>query len=144
MNITYSQEKAIKITNPTSKREILIKENKRIRIITNDGQRISGTFKVMSEQHILIKNRSIALAQIVKIKRNPLLISIITTGFFMYYGATAIGASIFGYLFTGNSAFFLFAPPGGGMIWGGIKSPNLLKGYKKNRQWVYEIIKVSK
>ena len=61
----------------------------------------------MGEQHILIKNRSIALAQIVKIKRNPLLISIITTGFFIYNGVIIVGGSIFGYILTHDSDFFL-------------------------------------
>lgn len=87
-NLTFSQERALKIVNQVSKKEIIIKENKRIRIRTVDDQKISGRFKIIGKETILIKKKKIELANIEKIKANPLLISIVTNGLFIYIGAS--------------------------------------------------------
>ena len=100
VNFTFSQENIIKITNPHSRKEIIIKENRRIRVKTIDGQKISGRFKILNEQSITIKNRQIELLQIAKIKRNPLFISIVTNGFFIYTGTATIGISFISYIFS--------------------------------------------
>jgi hypothetical protein len=129
--------------NEVSKKEIIIKENKRIRIKTVDGQKISGRFKIIGKETILIKKKKIELANIEKIKRNPLLISIITNGLFIYVGAgiTIVGVAVGG--ITSQSSLFLLAIPGAGMIYSGIKSPNFLKGYKKDNKWKYQLITTS-
>jgi hypothetical protein len=142
-NLTFSQERVLKIMNQVSKKEIIIKENKRIRIRTVDGQKISGRFKIIGKETILIKNKKIELANIEKIKRNPLLVSIVTNGLFIYIGAgiTIVGVAVAG--ITSQSSLFLLAIPGAGMIYTGIKSPNFLRGYKKNSNWNYELITTS-
>lgn len=142
-NLTFSQERALKIVNQVSKKEIIIKENKRIRIRTVDDQKISGRFKIIGKETILIKKKKIELANIEKIKANPLLISIVTNGLFIYIGAsiTIVGIAVAG--ITSQSSLFLLAIPGSGMIYTGIKSPNFLKGYKKNSNWNYELITTS-
>ena len=129
--------------NQVSKKEIIIKENKRIRIRTVDDQKISGRFKIIGKETILIKKKKIELANIEKIKANPLLISIVTNGLFIYIGAsiTIVGIAVAG--ITSQSSLFLLAIPGSGMIYTGIKSPNFLKGYKKNSNWNYELITTS-
>jgi hypothetical protein len=129
--------------NQVSKKEIIIKENNRIRIRTVDGQKISGRFKIIGKETILIKNKKIELANIEKIKRNPLLVSIVTNGLFIYIGAgiTIVGVAVAG--ITSQSSLFLLAIPGAGMIYTGIKSPNFLRGYKKNSNWNYELITTS-
>jgi hypothetical protein len=143
VNLIFSQERVIKIVNEVSKKEIIIKENKRIRIKTVDGQKISGRFKIIGKETILIKKKKIELANIEKIKRNPLLISIITNGLFIYVGAgiTIVGVAVGG--ITSQSSLFLLAIPGAGMIYSGIKSPNFLKGYKKDNKWKYQLITTS-
>lgn len=142
-NLIFSQERGIKITNQNSKKEIIIKENKRIRIKTIDGQKISGRFRIVENGTILIKNELIELKNIEKIKRNPLLISIVTNGLFIYVGSATIIVSIGVAGITGESSLLLLAIPASGMIYTGIKSPNFLKGYKKDSNWKYKLITTS-
>lgn len=139
-NLIFAQEGVLKIVNQTSEKEILIKEHKRIRIKTIEGQKISGRFRIIGKETILIRKKKIKLADIEKIKRNPLLVSIVTNGLFIYVGAgiAIVGVAIGG--ITNQSSLFLLTIPGVGMIYNGIKSPNLLKGYKKDSNWKYELI----
>ncbi|MFK5889489.1 MAG: hypothetical protein QM486_02020 [Flavobacteriaceae bacterium] len=139
INLTFSQERVIKITSPNSNKEITIKENRRIKIKTFDGKKISGKFKILDNENILIKNRRIELTDIQKIKRNPLLISIVTDVFIIYNGVALLGASLVISAFTSESSALLLMIPASGIIYGGIKSPNFLKGYNKNRGWKYKI-----
>lgn len=62
-NAVLPQEKAIKITHQTSKKEIIIKENSRIKVKTNDGKKISGRFTI-KENSILINYQELALTDI--------------------------------------------------------------------------------
>ena len=137
-NLIFAQEGVLKIVNQTSEKEILIKENKRIKTI--EGQKISGRFRIIGKETILIRKKKIKLADIEKIKRNPLLVSIVTNGLFIYVGAgiAIVGVAVGG--ITNQSSLFLLTIPGVGMIYNGIKSPNLLKGYKKDSNWKYELI----
>ncbi|MDX1315634.1 MAG: hypothetical protein R3356_09035, partial [Eudoraea sp.] len=73
------------------------------------------------------------------IKRNPLLLSIFSSGFFIYAGAITIGISAIAGVFADSSAFW-FAVPGAAMIYTGIKSPNFNKNYKKSSDWSFELI----
>jgi len=139
INLTFSQKRVIKITNLNSNREIIIKENRRIKIKIFDGEKISGKFKILDNENILIKNRQIEIKDIQKIKRNPLLISIGTDVFIIYNGVALLGASLVISAVTSESSALLLMIPALGIIYGGIKSPNFLKGYNKNRDWKYEI-----
>ena len=84
MHSTFSQERFIKITNQISKKEIIIKENKRIRVKTIDGNKFSGRFKIVNNGTILIDDQEIDLENIEKIKRDALLVSVFTNGFLVY------------------------------------------------------------
>lgn len=140
-NSIFSQEQAIKITNEVSQKEIIIKENKRIKIKTLDGQKLSGRFKIENNS-ILIKNQQIELSQIGEIKRNPLLVSIVTSSFFIYVGAITLGVAVLIGVFADSSAF-LFAIPAAGLIYAGIKSPNFGRKFKSDSNWTFEIITIS-
>ena len=59
VNLIFAQERVLKIVNQVSKKEIIIKENKRIRIKTIDGQKISGRFKIIGKETIFIKKKKI-------------------------------------------------------------------------------------
>lgn len=143
VNCTFSQENLLKIINTNTGKELIIKENKRIKIKTCDNQKISGKFKILDNHSIIIKGKQIELNQIAKIKRAPLLITIITNGFFYYSGIVTTGISLVLYVFTQQPLCFLLTIPAAGMIYGGSKSPNVLKGYKKSNLWTYEIIMFS-
>ena len=96
VNIAAAQKKAIKITKETNGKERIIKENKRIQVFTEDGEMHSGRFQVVDDQTISIDGVSIAMANIIKIKRNSLLLRIFTSTGLIYAGGilTGFGALI--------------------------------------------------
>ena len=143
LNCLVAQEKAIKIFNEKTGKEIIIKENKRIRIKTLDGEKISGRYKILDDETIILKNQRIKLSQIEKIKKNPLGISILTNGVFYSGGAFIAGVTFFAYILGAPAAIFLTTIPAAAFIYGRTKSPNILKGYKATGDWKYEIIKIS-
>ena len=57
LNSLVAQEKAIKIFNEKTGKEIIIKENKRIRIKTLDGEKVSGRYKILDDETIILKNQ---------------------------------------------------------------------------------------
>ena len=141
-NLVSAQENALKISNPASDKEVIIKENKRIRIQTADGEKVSGRFRIGQNNAIQIKGQTIALTDIQSIKRNPLFLSIFGTGFLIYGGALAVGMGAIIGIFVQPSGFLL-AIPGAAMIYAGIKSPNVLKNYKAADNWGFKLIPTS-
>lgn len=139
INTALSQESAIKITNIDSQKEIILKEDRRITIKTISGQKISGRFKIKDLRTILIKDNQIKLTEIIYLKRNPLVVSILTTGVLVYGGVITVGISIIAGAFADSSAFLLTIPAAG-MIYTGIKSPNFYRKYKNDGKWKFEII----
>ena len=142
VNLTAAQEQAIMITNESSAKEFFIKVNKRIKVETVDGQKISGRLNIADNSTILVNGQRIPLLEITAIKKNPLLLSIFTSGFFIYAGAITVGMGVIIGVFIDSTAFLLTIP-GAGMIYTGIKSPNFNRKYKKDRDWTFEIITTS-
>ena len=142
VNLIFSQENAIKIMNQTSKKEVVIKENRRIKIKTKDGQKISGRFKIETNNFILIKNKRIDLRDIEEIKRNSLFLSIFTSGVFLYGGTLLAGFSVVAGVFI-DSSFLLFGIPAAGLIYAGIKPPNFQKNYTNKSNWTFELITIT-
>lgn len=136
----FWQQQAIKITNQTSKKERSIIKNKRIKIKTLDGEKLSGRFKIENNS-IIIDNKQITLTDIAVIKRIPLLISIVTNGLLIYGGAIAIGFGTIIGLFADSSGFLL-AILGAVMIVTGILSPNFCKKYKNDSNLSLELITI--
>ena len=141
VNLTIAQDRAIKITNQVSKKEIIIKENKRIKIKTTDGEKISGRFSIENNA-ITIKNKQYAITDIEEIKRNPLLISILTGGVLIYGGAIIGGVGVLIGLLTDTTAFLL-AIPAAAMIYAGTRPPNFSKKYKNDGNWTIEFVTIS-
>ncbi|MET1259609.1 hypothetical protein ABV409_09710 [Flagellimonas sp. DF-77] len=140
-SLSFAQEQGIKITNESVAKEIIIKENKRIRVRTQDREKITGRFTVVDAKTISIKGQNIPLSEIISIKRNPLLLNIFTSSFFVYAGAITIGIGAIIAALSDSSAWLL-AIPGSAMIYTGIKSPNFLKNYKTAGDWSFEIIPI--
>ena len=139
---TVAQKRALEISNSETNKQIIIKENKRIKILTTDGQKLSGRFAIEDENALLIRNQNIAFTDIASIKRDPLLLSIFTSGFLIYAGAITIGVGTIIGIFAESSGFLL-AIPGAAMIYAGIKSPNVLKNYKSDSNWSFKIVELS-
>ena len=142
VNLILAQEQALKISNPTSEKQVLIKENKRVKIRTTEGEKISGRLKILDAHSIAIGDTPIQLMDIKEIKRNPLLISLFSSGFLIYAGAITAGMGVIIGLFVESSGFLL-AIPGAALIFAGIKSPNVLKNYKAENNWNFELISTS-
>jgi len=142
INILLAQEQAIKITNLNSEKEVIIKENKRIKVKTIDGRKISGRLSIENDNAILIDGQRVELTDIDGMKRNPLLVSLLTSGFLIYAGAITAGMGVIIGIFV-NPTAFLLTIPAAGMIYAGIKSPNFNRTYKYVGNWIFEIITIS-
>ena len=140
--IAMAQKRALEISNSETNKQVIIKENKRIKILTIDGQKLSGRFAIENEDTLQIRNQSIPFSDITSIKRDPLLLSIFTSGFLIYAGAITVGVGTIIGIFAESSGFLL-AIPGAAMIYAGIKSPNVLKNYKSDSNWSFKVIEVS-
>lgn len=142
MNILWAQEqKAIKITNHITQKEVVINENERITIKTVNDKKISGRFNIENNS-IIIKNEKLEITDIAFLKRNPLLTSVLTTGLLVYGGAVTLGfGALIGVLV--DSTAFLLVIPAAGMIYAGIKSPNFHKKYKTGNNLIFEMITLS-
>lgn len=137
----FSQEKALKITNPSSDKEVVIKENKSIRIKITDGRKFSGRFTIRDANTIVIKNIPFKLSEIEKIKRHPLVMKVLISGVSFYIGTAFIAtAVVLAFIFNPAPQAFFLALPAIGFIYGGLKPLNVLKGYKKSKGWNLEIV----
>lgn len=141
-NLLMAQNQAIKITNINTNKEKIIKENKRIKLITFDGRKIKGRFEIENNSTIVVDNVRFDLSDIDALKRNPLLTSIVTSGFLIYGGALAAGFGVLIGVLVDSTAFWLTIPAAG-MIYTGIKSPNFNKNHKTDKGWKFEIITLS-
>ncbi len=120
------QNKALKISSTSSSKEIIIKENKRIKIKTIDGRQLKGRFRTVGESFIIIDDAKVDLQHIKELKRNPQLTSIITTASLVFLGTATAGLGILIGALSDSTAFWLTLP-GAAMIYLGLKSPNLYK-----------------
>jgi hypothetical protein len=142
VNLICAQEQALKITNHTSGKEILLKEHKRIKIKTVAGQKISGRFSVENSQVITINNAQVALTDIAEIKRNPLLISVFTSSLLIYAGAITAGMAAIIAATIDTTAIWLVIPAAG-LVYAGIKSPNFYRKFTPGGGWTFAIITTS-
>ena len=125
-SIATAQEKALKISYSTHERQVLIKEGKRIRIKLHSGQKLSGRFKIINNDTLEIRKQKIAFSSIEKIKKNPLLVQILTTDGLVY--TIAFPATLLIYFSSSGSAAAMVTLIGtsAGLS---LLEPNLLKGH---------------
>ena len=123
-SLIFSQYSTVKITNQKTSTTKVFQEKSRIRIKTLDGKRITGRFQILNDSTMLVKGKVISLADITKIKRNPLMLTIARDVVFFYAGATAIAVIAF---LGGPAPAAIIG--GGGTIAAMLLGPNILKGY---------------
>ena len=143
-NQVTAQINGIRLFNEDKNKEIFIKENKRLRVKTSDGQRISGRFKIMDNEHFLIKGNTLKLTEVEMVKKNPLVVSVLVDGLLVNVGSGMVLLPLFLYPFTGDSNGFYYMIPGAALIYAGKKSPNFIKGYKISNGWQYKIVSEAK
>jgi hypothetical protein len=136
-----SQNKGIRMIKLNSNKEKVIKENKRIQVKIVDGRTIKGRFTIEDSNTIMIDNLQISLSDIEAFKRNSLVSSIFTSVALIYGGGLAAGfGTIIGAF--GNPAGFWLLFPAAGLIYAGIKSPNIHKNHTIDSGWKFEIITI--
>lgn len=143
-----AQSGALAITNLETQKVRVIKENKRIRINTTNGEKLQGRFSILDENTIALDGRNITLNEIVVIRRHPLFNTIFIKTNLIHIGALSLFFGVLGTaLSTGLSEDGIerYAPLAGGVsllaagIYGAYKSPNLNKGFRIDQNWSFKI-----
>lgn len=128
LTATYAQQQAIKITNEVSKKEKIIKENKRVILTTKDGQRIKGRLKLGDNNTVVVDGVKIRLTDIDQLKRNPFSTSILTSEILVDDMVETSGLWL--------------VIPAAAIIYTGIKSPNFNKNFETDKGWQFEVITI--
>ncbi|MCG8582101.1 MAG: hypothetical protein MI866_19405 [Bacteroidales bacterium] len=119
-NNMSSQDKQLVATITTSNKNIVFTEGQRVRLKTIDGKKISGKLNIIDNESFFIKNTIIHVDEIIKIKKNPLIISVVTGGILIFTGITLFNAGLIGAVFAGDSSALLATIPGIGLIFIGL------------------------
>lgn len=134
-----TRDKGLLLKNETLAKEKFIKEGLRIRVETKERKKVTGKFFIINSDTIVLKGIPYNIHQLQKIKRNPILQTILIDGVFFLYGASFVTVGIFvGLLFDVAFAIPIIAV-GAGLITVGFLSPNLLRAYHKKKGWQFEI-----
>lgn len=137
--VSFAQEKVLQLEHQDRELTRTIKEKKRIRVKTTDGLKYKGRFTIIDAQRISIGGTAISLNDIEKIKRDPLLVTAIATGGFVYLGSVTVGlAVIVGIFIEGVSSIPFFAA-GGGLVALGLLKPSYLPAKKIANGWSISI-----
>ncbi len=140
--ISFAQEiSGIKISNEKRNEQIFIKNKARIELKTRKGVKISGRYKIIDAENIIIKGQKLHINNIRKIKKNPLGASIATTSICFIGSAVVAAGSIVSSKVSGRKNRLVGLAPAALLAYTGIKSPNILKGYRKSG-WKFEIVGV--
>jgi len=144
-NVSVAQNKAIRISNEELKREVFIKNNKRLRVKTIYGNKLSGRLEIVDDDKVSVGGIVIRLEDLQMIKRNPLITSLSTSVLLFCPGVLFLVGGVI-LIASGDEdvekAGFVFAAVGVGFGYLAAVSPNFFKGYKKHRNWKFEIIEI--
>ena len=131
----YSQHQHLVANNTNSTKTVVFNKGKSIRLKTADGCKVSGKLFFTQDGNIMVKGRVIAIDEIVKIKKNPFLLSFATGGTAIFVGSTLVTAGLIGALFVADTAALWAIIPGSGLIYAGTKFPNPLRACKVKKGW---------
>jgi hypothetical protein len=134
-NFMFAQQSGIVLEKKDSQKTIFIKENKRIKIETNNGITYSGKYKIIDQNTISIDSISIPINSIVAIKKQSLSFLILTpiivvTGVVLVLGG--VGVSVLGGVKSVIGVGMLFS----GFYVGSI--PFITSNHKSNK-WNYSV-----
>ncbi|MBT2160483.1 hypothetical protein [Zobellia barbeyronii] len=137
---SFCQEKVFCIVNQITSEEVFLKEHQRIKVITKIGEKFEGKFSILDQNTIAVNGVILVLNEISTIRKNPLGLTIFLKAFFFHTGAVTLVLSALLSGFAMNLSYVLVgvAVFAGG-IYGGIKPPNLKKGYKTSDNWEFTI-----
>jgi hypothetical protein len=134
--INVQAQKGIKLTYKENQKTTFLAENRRIKVFTINGKSKAGKFRILDENTIIIKNDTLALDSLVKIRRASTF-SAIASPIAIYFGGSAIigavaGAAAGGY---GLLATIVLLPPGLPLF----IIPLTANKHNRNK-WKYEIL----
>ena len=102
--LSFAQSKVLVIQKNNSDFSKEIKENKRIKIQTKEGEKLYGRFTIIDSSSIMIKGKVVLLDEILMMKKKSLFatitnpIFIVTGVFFIAGGIIGISAGGYGYI----------------------------------------------
>ena len=115
----YSQEKFLSISNTETGKVSVFKQNKRIRVKTIQGGKISGKLTMVEDDQIMVGKIIIPIASIAKIKNNPLLLNIINSGLLIVSGGFLVLVSVVAIAWGGTGLGILIGVGGIGAVFAG-------------------------
>ncbi len=132
---SFAQEKVLQLEH--QKRDVTrtIKENKRVRVKTKDGQKYKGRLVIVDANTISLEGTPISLDDIEKIKRDPLLITVIATTGFIYLGSVIVGIGGIVAIFVDSTSSIPIFAIGGGLITLGALNPSYIPAKKMANGW---------
>lgn len=133
--LSYAQNNVLVLQHKKSNRAIEIKENKRIKLETIEGQELYGRFTIVDSSSIMIDKQLILLDDVVKMRRKSLFGTIVNP-VFITYGAFMI---IAGFAVVGTGGFGPLI--GASLIVGGtpVFLVPLLSNKHAVKDWTYSI-----
>lgn len=133
----FAQTNSIVLEHKGKDRQIVVKENKRIKITTIDGEKFVGRFSIIDDKTIQIKGTTIALDSIATIQKRSTFsaiiqpILIVNGVALIIMGVAGAAAGGYGYLLTITTI-----PIGTPMV-----LLNVFYNKHKNEKWSYRIEK---
>ena len=133
VNSVFSQQKGILMSSKTDDETEFYRENKRVRIETNDGKKHTGRIKIIDENTVSIDDEKITIESIIKMRSMSLLSAIFST-YFITTGSILVVAGA-----TAGGFAVLIIPFG--VVWGGVGVliPAIGDNHKKYK-WDYKIV----
>lgn len=89
----WTQEKGLEISSKKRSRVKFLKENRRIKVFTEDGKKYKGRFSVVDDKTINIKGTDIKLEEIYLIRKKDLGLSIVKGAIFAIGTVAIIGGA---------------------------------------------------
>ncbi|RTY95759.1 hypothetical protein [Flavobacterium sp. GT3R68] len=132
--LSNAQDKGIDLVNRRTNKTTFLKENKRILIKTDKGKVFKGKFKIIDSESMVIRQDTIAMNSVVKIKRRPVILAVVSGVVIAGIGSPIIVACAA----TGGVAW-LVLPIGVAIDGIGLAIPAIPRGHKKEK-WEYTIV----
>ncbi len=140
----FAQEQVLFVQHIQKGKEKIIKEHKRIKVKTISGDKFKGKLKVINESHILIKNDTVAVADIIEIRRDPILTNLLFKGMLIYLGSSlVITGLIFDAFGALGSTGVILASIGAGTLGTVFLTPLIVPLRKTENNWQIKVLRLN-
>ena len=126
----FAQEKYLSISDSETGKEVIFKQNKRVRVKTIEGGKLNGKLKIMNDEQVMVRNIIIPVLSIEKIKNNPIGLNILVSGSMITLGCFSVLVGIYGIAWGAVVGGIVISGAGAGLVLAGILSPNFLPATK--------------